>query len=73
MSWQDQLKGDSLSWLLETKTPEVCYLALRDLLDSPQTNVELRHAREAAHKKGPIATILAEMDNAGYWVKPGPG
>ncbi len=33
MSWQNQLKGDSLSWVLETKTPEVRYLALRDLLD----------------------------------------
>ena len=33
MSWQDQLKGDSLSWLLETESPEVRYLALRDLLE----------------------------------------
>jgi hypothetical protein len=31
MSWQDQLKGDSLSWLLETQTPEVRYLASRVL------------------------------------------
>jgi len=73
MSSQDQLKGDSLSWLLETKTPEVRYLALRDLLECPQTDSELRAACKAAHKKGPIATILAEMDKAGYWVGPGPG
>jgi len=73
MSLQDQLKGDSLSWLLETRTPEVRYLALRDLLDYPPTDPELRDACETAHKKGPIATILSEMDNAGYWVKPGPG
>jgi len=73
MSWQDQLKGDSLSWLLETQAPEVRYLALRDLLDCPHTDLELRAACEAAHKSGPIAAILAEMDKAGYWVKPGPG
>ena len=73
MSWQDQLKGDSLSWLLETETPEVRYLALRDLLERPKTDSELRAACKAAHKKGPIATILAEMDKTGYWVEPGPG
>ena len=72
MSWQDQLKGDSLSWLLESRTPEVRYLALRDLLEYPQTDPELRAVCKAAHNKGPIAAILAEMDRAGYWVKPGP-
>ena len=73
MSWQDQLKGDSLSWLLETETPGVRYLALRDLSDCAATNPELRAACKAAHKEGPIATILAKMDKAGYWVEPGPG
>ena len=73
MAWQDQLKGDSLDWLLETRTPEVRYLALRDLLDRTPTDPELRAACQAAHINGPIATILAGMDSAGYWVEPGPG
>jgi hypothetical protein len=73
MSWQDQLKGDSLAWLLEKDPPEVGYLALRDLLDRPGNDSELRAARKAAHKKGPIAAILSNMDNEGYWVEPGPG
>jgi hypothetical protein len=73
MSWQNQLNGNSLSWLLETKTPEVRYLALRDLLERPQVDPELATARKFAHKKGPIADILAKMDKTGYWVKPGPG
>jgi hypothetical protein len=73
MSWQDQLKGDSLSWLLETENPEVKYLALRDLLGYSRTDSELRAESKAAHKKGPIATVLAEMDETGYWVEPGPG
>ena len=34
---------------------------------------ELLTARKAAHKQGPIASILAEMDKAGFWVEPGPG
>jgi hypothetical protein len=78
MSWQDQLKGDPLSWLLEPDTPGVRYLALRDLLDRPKDDVrqevaKLSAARKAAHTEGPIATILAEMNAAGYWAEPGPG
>jgi hypothetical protein len=73
MSWQDQLKGNSLPWLLEPDSPGVRYLALRDLLDCPQDDPELGTARQAAHTQGPIAAILAEMNPAGYWVEPGPG
>jgi hypothetical protein len=73
MSWQDQLKGDSLSWLLEANTPEVRYLALRDLLERPKADSELHAACKAAHKKGPIENILREMEKVGYWVEPGPG
>jgi len=71
--WQDQLKGDSLSWLLETGTPAVRYLALRDLLDYPPNDPELRLTCGSAYKEGPIASILDKMDPAGYWVEPGPG
>ena len=73
MSWQNQLKGDSLSWLLEEDAPGVRYLALRDLLDYPEDSTVLLAAKEAAHTTGPIADILAEMDEAGFWVRPGPG
>jgi hypothetical protein len=73
MSWQDQLNGDSLTWLLEPEAPEVRALALRDLLDRAPDNRELRTARQSAHRSGMIATILDKMDPAGYWVEPGPG
>lgn len=73
MPWQDQLKGDSLSWLLEPDSLGVRYLALRDLLDCPEDDPELCTARKEAHTQGPIATVLAEMNKAGYWVEPGPG
>ena len=49
------------------------YLALRDLLDCEPDDPELRTAREAAHRNGPIGSILAEMEATGYWVKPGAG
>jgi hypothetical protein len=73
MSWQTQLRGDSVSWLLESDSPGVRYLALRDLLDLPADDSALRSARKKAHKEGPIAVILSNMEKAGYWVKAGPG
>jgi len=72
MSWQNQLKGDSLSWLLEADSLGVRYLAMRDLVGGA-TEAELSTAREAAYKNGPIATILEKMSANGYWAKEGPG
>ncbi len=73
MSWQTQLKGDSVSWLLGKDDPGVRYPALRDLMDLTINDRELRTARKAAHRQGPIAAILDEMEESGYWVRPGPG
>jgi len=73
MPWRDQLHGDPLPWLLEAESPGVRYLALRDLLDRPPDDAELGAAREAAHTQGPIAAVLAAMDEAGFWAEPGPG
>jgi len=73
MSWQRQLNGDSISWLLEPENPGVRYLALRDLLDKPHDDPELVLAQQAAHTKGPIAAILDKMQPEGFWAKPGPG
>jgi hypothetical protein len=73
MSWKDQLRSDSLPWLLESEDPGVRYLALCDLLDLPAEDRELKSARKSAHKEGPIAEVLSNMEQEGYWVKPGPG
>jgi hypothetical protein len=73
MSWKNQLHKDSLPWLLESDTPGVRYLALRDLLDLSPEDRELKAARRAAHTEGPIPEVLSKMNKEGYWVKPGPG
>jgi hypothetical protein len=73
MSWKNQLRKDSLPWLLEPENPGVRYLALRDLLDPPPNDPKLKSARKRAHKEGPIAEILSKMDKTGYWVRAGPG
>jgi len=73
MSWEEQLKGDTISWLLEENDPGVRYLAMRDLLDLSADDVNLVSTQKKAHGEGPIASILAEMDDSGYWVEAGPG
>lgn len=73
MSWKNQLRSDSLPWLLESDNPGVRYLALRDLLDLSPDDKKLKSARKSAHKDGPIAKVLSKMEKEGYWVKPGPG
>jgi hypothetical protein len=73
MSLKNQLRKDSLPWLLEPENPGVRYLALRDLLDLPHDDKKLRSACKAAHTQGPIAEVLSHMEKEGYWVKPGPG
>jgi len=73
MAWQDQLHNDPLPWLLEPDSPGARYLALRHLLELPQDDPHLLAAQAAAHTQGPIATILSEMEESGYWSKSGPG
>ncbi len=73
MSWKNQLRKDPLPWLLESGDPGVRYLALRDLQNLPPDDRQLKSARKAAHREGPIAAVLSKMNEEGYWVKPGPG
>lgn len=73
MSTHSLLRADPLPWLLEPDDPGPRYLALRDLCGLPADAPELLAARAAAHRAGPIAAVLAGMDPAGFWVKPGHG
>ncbi len=71
MDREDQLRGNSISWLLDKDEPGVRYLALRDVADG--SPAEVRAARRAAHRDGPISAVLNEMEPEGYWVETGPG
>ena len=73
MSWQTQLRGDSVSWLLNSDSANVRYLAMRDLLDLPADDKKLKAARKLAHKEGPIAHVLSKMQEEGYWQRAGTG
>ncbi len=69
--WKKLLKADPTDWLLEESDPGVRYLALRDIVDAGEKEVQA--ARTKAHREGPIAAILDNMNPAGYWVTPGLG
>ncbi|MBZ0317731.1 MAG: nitrogen fixation protein NifH [Anaerolineae bacterium] len=73
MTAHQWLTDDLLNWLLEKDNPTVRYLTLRDLLDCPPDDNQLSDTCSAAHTHGPIAAILAAMDEQGFWVEPGPG
>lgn len=70
---QRSYTDETLDWLLEKNDPGVRYLVMRDLLGVPPDDGEFCAAREEAHAKGPIAAVLSEMVDEGYWVIPGPG
>jgi hypothetical protein len=66
MNWTEQLKGDTLSWLLEPDQPGVRYLAMRDLQEKKETDPEFKAARQEAHTTGLIAMVLDKMQPEGY-------
>jgi len=69
--WKKLLKADPTDWLLEEADPGVRYLALRDIVNADEK--EIKAARRKAHREGPIALILANMNPEGWWVRPGFG
>ena len=73
MTSHDLFADNVLDWLLEESDPGVRYLALRDLLDRQPDDPELAAARVQAHTAGPIAAVLAHMEDQGFWVQPGSG
>jgi hypothetical protein len=73
--WQRELNDDPLPWLLEPDpaNPGVRYFALRELLDRPEDDPEVRQAKMEIMTGGPAPTILAAQQPDGEWVKSGGG
>lgn len=62
-------------WLLEKDpgNPGVRYFALRDLLELPESDAEVRAARSFIMRSGPVPAILDAQQSTGAWVKNGSG
>jgi hypothetical protein len=54
-------------WLLESSIPSIRYFTLRDLLERPEDDSDVRSAREAIMQVGPVPTILAKQTTGGQW------
>jgi hypothetical protein len=73
MTWVSEKYSKSLDWLMESPPAGLRYLVMRNLLKYPEESEELADACNTAYKHGPIGEILSEMNELGYWVKPGAG
>jgi hypothetical protein len=62
--------NDPLSWLLEEDhdNPGIRYFALRELLDKPEIDPEVRTAQNAIMERGPVPRILAVQAPDGNWI-----
>ena len=71
-SWKDKLNGDPVPWLLENdgSQPGVRYFTLRDILGRDENDKEVKTAKAAVMKSGPVPVILAAQHPDGYWGKP---
>jgi hypothetical protein len=71
--WWKLVHSDPLPWLLEDDPAGVRYLTLHALLGQKQDTKEYKLARGDAYERGPISSILDNMEPEGYWGKSGPG
>ncbi len=69
------LEHNRIDWLLEKddQNPGVRYFALKDLHGLPESDKDVRAAREAIMHTGPVPVILDAQEPSGYWVKTGSG
>jgi hypothetical protein len=60
--------SDVLDWLLQENQPSIHYRCMRQLLEMPESNPEVKSARTMIAKKGWAVDLLANQSAAGWWV-----
>jgi hypothetical protein len=70
-AWKSYLNSDPTKWLLEEDNPSVRYFTLKDILDKPDNDLEVRKARENIMEIGVVPKILSKQETGGYWGLPG--
>lgn len=56
-----------IPWLMDSPTPSIRYLTLRNLLGHREEDGEVQAEREAMRTTGPIPAILAKQTTEGHW------
>lgn len=64
------VNADSTDWLLEKNNPSVRYFTLRDVLEKPETDSEVREAKQDIMETGVVPAILSKQRKQGCWEDP---
>lgn len=64
--WKSALKADPTDWLLEEENPSVRYFALKNLLDRPDDDADVRAARRELMQTGIVPDILQRQREPEY-------
>jgi hypothetical protein len=72
MCWTRLVDASALEWLLEEdeNNPSIRYLALKQLQDLPDGDLEVDRARQSAMRVGLIPMILSKQEPQGSWERP---
>lgn len=63
------LFDETTTWLLESQTPSIRLLTLKNLLGKAETDAEVRKARLSVSSTPPVTKIMAAQDPDGFWVQ----
>jgi hypothetical protein len=69
-TWESIIRSNTLDWLLERKDPSIRYFTLMDILDIPETDMEVIEAGNKIMESRPVSVILSKQKEDGYWEKP---
>jgi hypothetical protein len=69
-NWKSRLNADPTDWFLEDDNPSVRYFTLRDILDKPENDTDLKKARKAIMTTGIVPRILEKQNDDGSWGVP---
>ena len=58
---------ERLAWLLEPENPSVRYWTLRDILERPEDDPEVRKARDAIARQPLVQELFARQHAEGHW------
>ena len=68
--WKSVLNADPIDWLLENDNPSVRYFTLTDILELPESDLDVSKAKDAIMNNGVVPQILAKQEKGGYWGSP---
>jgi hypothetical protein len=69
-NWKTRLRADPTGWLLGEDNPSVRYFTLRDILDKPENDPDVKKARNEIMTTGVVPRMLEKQNNDGSWGVP---